>query len=245
MGSLVQALRALFSADFIILSLPFYKMSLCELLGTASGLACVAMAARAKVSSWPLGLANALFFFALFFQVRLYSDMFLQVFFMVSTVFGWWRWVHPRTEAETDRRSELKVSDLRWKQRAWILAASLMLSIGAGFLTSRLDRLLPALFPEPAAFPYADALTTVFSVTAQILMAQKKRDCWPLWLGLDAIDAVIYAMKGVWLVSAEYLVFGMIAASGWIAWTKIVRSYDGEAADASAAAKGSLGSANA
>jgi len=218
-------LNALFSVDFVIFRAFSYEMSLCELIGTLSGMACVVWAARARILTWPLGLVNALFFLVLFYQVRLYADMALQVFFIASTAYGWYRWARPRSVAEADKRDELKVSALGKRERSTTLVASLAAALALGLLSSRAHVIMPAAFPEPAAFPYLDSLTTVFSVTAQILMTRKKRECWPLWLACDAVDMVIYALQGVWLVAAEYLVFAIIAAAGWLEWNRIERGY--------------------
>jgi len=54
-----------------------YPLSYLELTGTVFGLIAVWLAARQKIISWPLGLINVSCFFVLFYQVRLYSDMFL------------------------------------------------------------------------------------------------------------------------------------------------------------------------
>src|ERR1700744_5107106 len=41
---------------------------------------------------WPVVLAADIFYFVVFFQARLFSDAFLQVFFILFTLYGWWHW---------------------------------------------------------------------------------------------------------------------------------------------------------
>src|SRR5690606_9701283 len=72
------------------------------------------LSARAIVWSWPLGIINVVLFFFLFYQVQLYPDMFLQVFFFVTNLVGWWRWTHPK-KFEEDRKRELRVSFMKRK----------------------------------------------------------------------------------------------------------------------------------
>src|SRR5688572_10097144 len=86
-----------------------YPVSYLEFFGLISGIIAVLLSAFANVWSWPIGIINVTLSFFLFFQVQLYPDMFLQVFFFVTNVLGWWRWTHPKP-FEEDRKHELKVS---------------------------------------------------------------------------------------------------------------------------------------
>ena len=82
----------LFSTEYILFQLGDYPVSFIELLGTFFGLLSVWWAARANILTWPAGILNEIGFFALFYQVQLYADMLLQVFFFVVTIYGWRQW---------------------------------------------------------------------------------------------------------------------------------------------------------
>ena len=69
-----------------------YPLSFLELFGTLTGLVTVWLAARAHILTWPTGLINNLAFFLIFYQVQLYSDMLLQIYFFVISLYGWWYW---------------------------------------------------------------------------------------------------------------------------------------------------------
>src|SRR5688572_32962600 len=97
---------------FIVLG---YEMSYLEFFGTIAGAVAVWLSAKTNIWSWPIGLINVTLFFFLFYQVQLYPDMFLQLFFFVTNIVGWWRWKHPEKEEE-DRKHELKVSYTPAKQ---------------------------------------------------------------------------------------------------------------------------------
>lgn len=72
---------------------PFgYPLSYVELVGILTGLLSVWLAAKSHILTWPIGLVNVAAFFFLFYQVCLYSDMLLQVFFFVTTCYGWYYW---------------------------------------------------------------------------------------------------------------------------------------------------------
>jgi nicotinamide mononucleotide transporter len=209
----------------ILFTLLGYKVSLLELLGTTSGYLCVWFASKARMISWPLGIANAAFFFILFYQQSLYSDMFLQVYFFATSMYGWWCWKHPRTDLETDGRSELKVSLVPMNVFIGLLVASSAASLIMGFVMSRIHTIFPQVFLKQAAYPYADTFVALFSIAAQILLSLKKREAWILWIGVDVLASIIYFAKGLLLLSIEYVVFGVIALSGLVTWNKILRAY--------------------
>ena len=83
---------------------------------------------------------------------------------------------------------------------------------------SNIHQLLPRLFPERAALPYADAFTAIDSVIATFMLAQKKWESWLLWVLVDAISVFVYFYKGLYVVAVEYIIFFGIASYGLINW---------------------------
>ena len=70
-----------FDIKNIFFELVGYQMSYLEFFGTIAGAIAVWLSARANIWSWPIGIINVVLFFFLFYQVQLYPDMLLQVFF--------------------------------------------------------------------------------------------------------------------------------------------------------------------
>lgn len=219
-----------FDINYTLFQLSGYSVSAVEFIGTATGLACVICAAKERVISWPLGIINAVFFFILFYQARLYPDMMLQIYFLGTSVYGWWRWTHPLDESETDYKDELKVASIGSNGLIIIAGGVIAVSAVAGAGVERVHLWLPVLFPEPAAFPYADSFVAIMSVVAQVLLSLKKKEAWVLWIIVDIAAAVIYMMKGIYLVSGEYVVFGLIASAGLWNWNRIFSGYAEEGA---------------
>lgn len=200
-------------------------MSYLEFFGTLAGAIAVWLSARANVWSWPIGIINVTLYFFLFFQVQLYPDMFLQAFFFVTNLMGWWRWKHPNT-GEEDKKSELRVSFMPVKQMILLSGVGIAGTFLFGNFASRLHEMLPAIFSKPSAFPYLDSFVTVMSIVATFLMIQKKVECWILWIVIDVIATYMYFMKGIKFVGIEYLAFCFIAAFGLWNWIREHRSYN-------------------
>jgi nicotinamide mononucleotide transporter len=209
----------LFDVNSIMWTIPWfnYPMSWAEFIGTVSGLWCVWLTAKEKVLSWPVGLVNVIFFFAVFWQVRLYSDVLLQTYFFATGVYGWWKWMHPSEEVSRLEHS-MKVTMYNGRTH-YIMALSIVsLSLLMGFIAARVHLFLPSLFPAPAAYPYWDSVVAVTSIFAQWLLTKKRLEAWVLWLTVDAIAMFIYYQKGIKLISMEYVIFFFIAAYGFVSW---------------------------
>lgn len=211
-----------FDIDHIFFEFLGYSMSYLEFFGTIAGGVAVWLSARANIWSWPLGIINVTLFFFLFYQVQLYPDMFLQVFFFVTNLLGWWRWANPAREEE-DRKQELRVSYTHRQQLIILFLVALVGTLLLGTMASRLHNWLPRLFSQPSAFPYLDSFVTVMSILATYLMVQKKVECWMVWIAVDAVACGMYFVKGIKFVGIEYLLFCFIAAFGLWNWVREYR----------------------
>lgn len=199
-------------------------MSYLEFFGTVAGAIAVWISARGNVWSWPIGLINVTLFFFLFFQVQLYPDMFLQIFFFVTNLLGWWRWTHPSI-SEENKNHELKASYMPLRWLLIFLAVGVVGTFIFGMLAKNLHEFFPVLFNMPSAFPYMDSFVTIMSIVATYLMVQKKVECWAVWILVDAVACSLYFVKGIKFVGIEYLIFCFIAGFGLWNWIKESRSY--------------------
>lgn len=208
-----------FSHQSIFFTVLGYPMSYLEFFGTVAGAVAVFLSAKANVWSWALGIINVVMFFFLFYQVQLYPDMFLQVFFLITNLLGWYRWLNPRKEEE-DGKKQLKISRLTYKM--WMIFALTGMTGTAlfGQLAKNLNSWLPLVFSQPSAFPYADSFVTIMSIVATYLMIQKKLECWLVWIVVDAVACSLYFSKGILFVGIEYATFCFIAAFGFWYWRK-------------------------
>src|SRR6478609_3629214 len=70
------------------------ELNIYEIIGTISGLAGVWLAARQNFWTWPVGLVSVVAYTIFFFQIKLYADMGLQVFFAGASLYGWDEWLY-------------------------------------------------------------------------------------------------------------------------------------------------------
>jgi nicotinamide mononucleotide transporter len=208
-----------FSHQSIFFTVLGYPMSYLEFFGTAAGGIAVFLSAKANVWSWPLGIINVVLFFFLFYQVQLYPDMFLQLFFFITNLIGWWRWLHPNKN-EADLKQQLKISKMPYS--SWVVfgLVGLIGTLIVGLFAKNLNSFFPIVFTSPSAYPYADSFVTVMSMVATYLMVQKKLECWLIWIVVDVVACCLYFSKGIFFVGLEYVIFCFIAAFGFWYWLR-------------------------
>ena len=189
-----------------------YPISYVELIGTLFGLFSVYFASRANILTWGTGIVNEVFLFILFFQVQLYADMFLQVYFFIVTIYGWYNW---KTNI-----AEKMISEINFRNKLLLAAAIFIFSLLSGFLFSNIHLYLPEYFKVKAAYPFIDSFVMVSSIVATVLLAKKIIENWYLWIAVDLVCVVLYFKKGVYFLSLEYFIFLGLASYGLYHWKK-------------------------
>jgi nicotinamide mononucleotide transporter len=201
-----------------------YPVSYLEFFGLISGIIAVILSAMANIWSWPIGIINVTLSFFLFFQVQLYPDMFLQVFFFVTNAIGWWRWTHPKP-FEEDRKHELRVSFMKKNELIVVVISGIIGTLLLGLFAQNLHTLLPVIFTKPSAAPFLDSFITVMSVITTFYLIQKKIESWAIWLAVDIIATYLYFSRDIKLYGLLYLIFCFIAAFALWNWIREYRSY--------------------
>ncbi|HRI77941.1 MAG TPA: nicotinamide riboside transporter PnuC [Cyclobacteriaceae bacterium] len=213
-----------FDIHNILVKVLGYPLSYLEFFATLSGFIAVWLSARANIWSWPIGIVNVTLFFFLVFQVQLYPDMFLQVFFFITNLMGWWRWTHPK-KGEEDRKLELRVSWMPLSMLIVFSVVTLFATILSGYFAGNLHELFPQIFNKPSAFPFLDSFVMVVSIAATYLMIQKKIECWIAWLIADLVATFLYFSKGIFFVGLEFTAFCVITIVGFITWRREFNGY--------------------
>jgi nicotinamide mononucleotide transporter len=148
----------------------------------------------------------------IFYDVKLYSDLLLQLIFAVLQGYGWWRWSTGRVDA-----GKVRVERLPPRTAVLSLLAGV---VGALTLGSVMHYL------TDASIPWADATLTSFSLVASVWAARKYVASWWLWIVLDILYVGMYLYKDLQLTAGLYAAFVVLAAYGLRAWQKDLRNQE-------------------
>lgn len=181
------------------------RFAIVEGLAVFVTLVCVWLTAEEHVFCWPAGILGSLLYLYVFFRVRLYSDVLLQAYFALTSVYGWYTWTHAGPAAD----AVLQVTRLTpGAAVVWAVAGTVATVILGGGMR-RYTR---------AALPFWDAAITVLSVVAQYLLTGKVLESWVLWMTVDALAVGVYCARRLYLTAALYGVLFALAARGLTTW---------------------------
>jgi nicotinamide mononucleotide transporter len=183
-----------------------------EWIAAIAGAISVYLSARENIWSWPTAIVNVGLYIVVFRGAGLYSDMGLQVVYLVLSMYGWYEWLYGGTN-----RSQLTVS--RASAREWLISIPIALVFWLGL--ARYTATLPGV-----ALPYLDAGLTTISLVAQWMMTRKILENWVLWIIADIAYVPMYLAKGLPVTAALYALFLVLAVIGLRSWWQ---SYQGRA----------------
>ncbi len=180
-----------------------------EYIAVFFGILSVWFASRENIWVYPTGIINVGLYIFLFITAKIYAQALVQAFYLLVSVYGWYNWVHhPSEDGQT--------AITRLDAKGWFLSIGLVV-IGTILFYFALSKYTDSPVPMTDSFT-----TSVFFVTMW-LMAVKKAENWLGWILGDLILIPLSISQHLAFTSIQYLVFLVLAVSGWIEWNKKIK----------------------
>lgn len=208
-----------------------YDMSYIEAIGTIFGLLCIWYASQEKTINYPFGLVNVTLFCIIFYQIQLYANLLLQIFFFGANGYGWYAW------SKTTKSHEQKLK-IHWLSKPKLISITIISILAILFLSININAFfalltniviycfkiiglnLPNPSLKPDAYPILDSAVTILSIVAMLLMTRKYVENWLIWIAIDVLSIILYAKQSVYAMSLEYVILLLIAINGARLWVK-------------------------
>ena len=179
-------------------------LGLLELLAALASLICVGLIVIQSRWNFFWGGLGVILFGYVFWEVKLYSDMLLQFLFFLPIQFvGWYQWTYGGTQRDTlDVSSSPRVLGLS------VVGIALFVALWGTLMSSMTD----------AASPYLDSIIVGCSIAAQLMLNRKIVESWLIWIAMDVFAIWFFWYKGLYVTSALYCVFLIMATVGYFTW---------------------------
>ena len=167
---------------------------------------CIILAGRNKVLTWPVGIVATVLFGALFYQAKLYADVTLQVFFVITGMIGWINWKD---------RALVKEVPTYANRRNLIAYVCLAIAVAGGYgaiLHHYTD----------AWAPFIDSGVLTLSILGQFLLMRKHIQTWAVWLAVNTLSVPLYISRDLYLTAFMYSLFWVNAIVSWYYWNKLM-----------------------
>ena len=193
-----------------------------EVIGNLFGLASAVGGMRRRVWAWPVGIVGNLLLLTVFLGVAfgnpqgatLLGQAGRQVFFILTSVYGWWRW-HETQRAGGEGAPAVVPRWATGRERAvliggWLLAVAILTPI---------FRALGSFDPV-----WADAWIFVGSMIATYAMARGWVDFWLCWIAVDLVGVPLLLRAHFYPSAVLYAVYAAFVIWGFVVWQRIART---------------------
>jgi nicotinamide mononucleotide transporter len=219
-----------------------------EVFGVLTGIIYVFLEIRQSIWLWPIGILTSAVYILVFFTSKFYADMSLQGYYLVISCIGWYWWSRDTglraqgaglraqgsgqkdvSEMEkrrvgdletdyrlpnTEEKEGLEVTRLRLRTGLILGAVFIFLFVGMWLVLKNLT---------DSPVPEWDSFITSLSIIATWMLARKKYEHWYLWIIVNFVSAVLFAVRGLYPTVVLYLVYGFMSFAGLAAWKKTIR----------------------
>ena len=203
-----------------------------EVIGNGFGLFSALGGLRRRVWAWPVGIIGNVMLFTVFMGVwfstpqehSLLGQAFRQVFFIITSVYGWWRWnqsranrakgapaITPRWATTRERITYLVLAAVGIVLVQWVF-----LSVGVGW-------------EAPRWYYWTDAWIFVGSILATYAMARGWTDFWLVWIAVDLVGVPLLWHGGYYPSAVMFIVYGALVIWGFFVWMRAAREEAPEA----------------
>lgn len=151
------------------------------IVSATSGVACVVLTGKGKLSAYLFGLVNCVLYSIISYRATLYGETMLNALYYIPMQFvgfALWRKHFDAERAEVIKR---RMRSTTWATTAGIVALA---TVVYGVFLKRIGD----------ATPFVDAFTTVASVAAMALSVKRFAEQWHIWVAVDVFSVYMWAL---------------------------------------------------
>jgi nicotinamide mononucleotide transporter len=174
-----------------------------ESIAVIFSLLSVVLTTRKNQLCWPIGIIGVITYGYIFYQNRDWNNFLLQFIFILQSIWGWINWNKPETE----------ISKLKGYEMFTIIVASIVTYFCLFFINTIFSGNLTEL----------DAITASLSIFGMLLLSKSKIEAWLFWILADVIYIYFFFLNQLYLSSALYFLFLILATYGYFNWKKQIK----------------------
>lgn len=207
------------STTILILSFLWDETAI-GLIASLSGVLCVVLVAKGKLSSYFFGVINAATYGYVAMQYGLYGEMQLNWYFYLPLQFvGFALWYKHRKKTADNKVNGEDIYAKRLNRKQWgVLVVLIVIGyFGYSFYLNEIGSNLAGL----------DGLAVVLSVFAQFLMIFRFAEQWLLWIMINVLTVVLWFVVLLtsdgndWTMLACWIAYLVNSVYGYINWINI------------------------
>jgi nicotinamide mononucleotide transporter len=155
--------------------------SLIGLIASLTGMLCVILTAKGKISNYYFGIINCIAYAYVAYSQRYYGEVLLNILYYLPMSFvGIYCWKQHVNKKKTN--DDVIVRWFTWKQQLMWLAITILGTLGVGLFLRYIQ----------SDLPFIGAFTVILSIIAMILTVQRASEQWILWIIVDVVTVYMW-----------------------------------------------------
>jgi nicotinamide mononucleotide transporter len=200
-----------------------------EILGNAFGFASAVGGLRRRVWAWPVGIVGNVLLFTVFIaatfdaqaQQPLFGQAGRQVFFIITSIYGWWRWNEVRKLNQ--HGADQPAITPRWATTRERVSIGVFWLVGV-LVVQQVFATIGASWPAPRWYFWCDAWIFVGSMVATYAMARGWNEFWLAWIAVDIVGVPLLVHSGYIPTAVLYAFYSVFVIYGFVAWVRATRT---------------------
>ena len=175
-----------------------------DILGSAASMLATILFVHLHKKAWIVSCVAIVINLILYGYEGLYADTGLEIFYLLTTIYGLIAWSDKNLEF-----TQQAIFTLSYRNKLITIAATLLIYLV-------LTKLLYSY--ENETIKNLDALTTALSLVAQYLMCKRYIETWILWFITDSLYVFMYHQKFLVYHEILMLIYVILAVAGYLRW---------------------------
>lgn len=185
-------------------------LDIIEIISLGLGILYVILLSKEVIWAWPVGILSSAFPIVLFWEAKLYNEIFLYLVYIILGLYGWYYWLVKRAN-----KKELPIGKITGDQTIIFCFLGLTYTLRSGYIMS---------IYTTSDVAYLDAFTTGFGLIGTYMQAKKILENWILWFFLNLITSFLYFYKGLQIYFILYIIYATLSVLGYIQWRNSYQS---------------------
>ena len=177
---------------------------LLEIFAVIFAITYLILAVRQNILCWYAAFLSTAIYTFLYWDVSLYMESILNVYYLLMAIYGWKNW--------NNKKDEIDLPIMEWSIKKHFISILIILffTLVSGFLLNNTE----------AARPYLDSFTTWGSVFTTYMVTQKILSNWLYWFVINGVGIFLNIDKELYLTALLLLSYQVISILGFINWRK-------------------------
>ena len=179
-----------------------------EMLAVLFAIAYLLLVIKESIWCWPAALISTAIYIFLFFDVNLYMESALQLFYIFMALYGWALW-RKHDGKKDESKADLNISSWSINQHLVALLLITILVVTSGLLLEQ---------NTDAAYPWLDSFTTWGAVITTWMVARKILENWLYWIVLDSVSVFLFIQRDLYLTALLFIFYVLLCFKGYKQW---------------------------